>query len=580
MKKQLVICSLSIILGIYFMLCVILLGANQQVRAATTGVFRYVSTLGVDGSNNCTSLLSPCRTIQHAINQSSLGDDILVSSGVYNEHITMVDGVSIYGKGWDFTTIDGGFSSANSVVTFPPGISASTVFSGFKVMGGGEGYASISNPDGGGLKIGGSPSIVNTWIYSCTGNNGGGVYVFGGSPTFNNVPVWNNLAAYGGGFFIGSGNVTLLGNPFEGTNGTVLWNTSVYAGGGFFLGEATVTMIGLRIYGNHADEGGGLFIDQNSNKVALWLNDISANTSDHWGGGMRVWKATNLDFFGNFIGNKVPFVGGNWSSGDGAGISFLQSAGIVHNNWFLGNISANGYGGAASFCYASPNLILSYNWFEGNSANYRDGGALSLYAGADPQIDANTIVSNTASLGGGMDISEAGAVIITNNIIARNHSTNISPEVGGIHIYKSPVQIINNTIASNEGDGVWFDDSNYITIFNNILYHNSYHSLQGDVGSGTDFYSIDYNDYFANTFNAYSGVPAGGHDLQIDPLLNLSGEVFNYYHLQLSSPVKSTGYPGYAPNHDIDNQSRPSGGIVSIGADQVIFPVYLPLVVR
>jgi parallel beta-helix repeat protein len=579
MKKRLLICTFSVTLGILLIFTVFCFGSTQQVIAASTGVTRYVSTSGSDIFNDCTNSVFPCSTIQHAINQSGFGDSIQVASGTYGEHITLKDGVSIYGQGWDYTTIDGGFTLPTSTVYIPSSVSASTVLSGVKVMRGGRGSPGI-NPNGGGLSVYGSASIVNTWVYSCTGEKGGGVYVNGGSPTFNNVPVWSSSGVAGGGFFIeNNAVVTVLGNPLAGTNGTVLMNSAGYDGGGFYLGNATVTLIGLRIYGNSAETGGGLYIGQNPNKITLWLNDISANRTSFAGGGMKVYKATNLDMFGNFIGNKVPLVGGNSSVGDGGGVFFQQSAGSVRNNWFIGNRSDEGYGGAAAFCYSSPNLILSGNWFEGNSA-YMDGGGLSIFGNADPQLDANTIMSNTANWGGGIDISEAGQVKITNNLIARNVSTATSPIVGGIYVFKSPVQIINNTIADNTGDGVWFENSDNIAIVNNLIYGNTDDSIQGDTPYDTTIFTVDYNDMFNNTYNAYNDVSSGAHDLQIDPLIKATGDVFSYYHLRLTSPVNTTGSPAWAPPRDIDNQVRACGGKVSMGADQVPCSVYLPMLNR
>jgi hypothetical protein len=54
-------------------------GASAQAATATT---RYVATTGND-SGNCSSVISPCYTIQYAINQSSSGDTILVAQGTY-----------------------------------------------------------------------------------------------------------------------------------------------------------------------------------------------------------------------------------------------------------------------------------------------------------------------------------------------------------------------------------------------------------------------------------------------------------------------------------------------------------------
>jgi parallel beta-helix repeat protein len=574
------LCTLTVSLGILLSVGWFHYQGVHPVSAAPLGVNRYVATSGSNaGGNTCTNSGNPCRTIQYAINISTNGDNIYVvpqaTPQIFYEYLTMKDGVSVYGQNWDHTIIHGGYTGI-STVYFPSSVSASTVLSGVQVTGGGLGYIGM-NPDGGGLRIYGSPTIVNTWVYSNTGGAGGGVYVNGGLPTFNNVPVWNNRADYGGGFYIvNNAVVTLYGNPFEGTNGTVLTNSAEGGGGGFYIHNASVTMAGLRVYWNSAEQGGGLYIKDTNQKINLWLNDISGNTTSlTGGGGLYINDVTDLDMFANSIGNRISSVSGNISQGDGGGIFFLQSAGNVHSNWFYDN-KANGLGsgGAAAFCYTTTNLVVTGNWIEGNVAQ-GDGGGFSLFGGANPQIDANTIVSNTANQGGGMDLTDSGIAKITNNIIARNIATLIPIEGGGINLEQSPAQIINNTIASNVAYGIRFVQSNGIVIVNNILYRNVI-AIDGDVASnGTTSYALDYNDFFDNSTN---GIPAGAHDLHLEPVIKATGDMFQYYHLHILSPLKTTGSTAWAPDHDIDNQARPSGG-VSMGADQLP-EIFLPLILR
>jgi len=287
----------------------------QSVAAATL----CVNTTGAGG----------CYTeIQAAIDAASQGDVITVDAGTYNEHITMTNGVSIYGQGWLSTTIDGGYSMAQATVYIPPGVSASTVLSGVQITGGGTGDPTTSGQDGGGIAIWwASPSIVNTWVYSSTATNGGGVFVRGGSPTFDNVPVWFNRANQrGGGFYLDGGAVvTITGNLFEGTNGTVWLNSAEWDGGGFYMTGVTTTLTGLRVNGNTAPYGGGVYIYSTSNRVRLLLNDISFNsatTIGTGGAGIRADSATNLEIVGNAIN-------GNTATGSGGGAAFGQSAGLV-----------------------------------------------------------------------------------------------------------------------------------------------------------------------------------------------------------------------------------------------------------
>src|SRR5512139_2560350 len=172
--------------------------------------------------------------LQDAIDAASFGTVIDVDAGTYTEHITMRDGISIYGRGWSTTTIHGGYSGPTPTI-YMSSIGAGTVLSGVQVTGGGTGVVTTSLQDGGCIAIWyAAPRIINTWVQGCTARNGGGVFARNSSPTFDNVPAWSNQAQQrGGGFYIdGTGQVTVTDSSFfAGTNGTVWLNTDSWYGG-------------------------------------------------------------------------------------------------------------------------------------------------------------------------------------------------------------------------------------------------------------------------------------------------------------------------------------------------------------
>jgi hypothetical protein len=505
-------------------------------------------------------------SIQAAINAANYGDLINVAVGVYHERITMKNEVSIHGQGWLSTTIHGDYSAAEPTVNISAGVSASTVLSGVQITGGGNGS---TTGDGGGIAIWyASPSIVNTSVYSCTAERGGGVMVFGGAPSFNNVLIWNNRAQYGGGLYLDYAVVNMAGD-FTDFNGTIWFNSATHNGGGIFTREVTATLSGLRVWWNSADQGGGVYIIANPHRTTFTLNDISGNSAKSEGGGLGIYGgAGQLEIIGNLIRENTATYGGG-------GVVFGDAAGLFQWNIVNGNRAGSSGGGVLLFS-ASPGLTLGGNWFEANSAG--QGGGLYLQTGAAPRVEANTIVSNTASLGGGFFLQQAGPAMIVNNIVARNVAT--APlATGGIQINESPARIINNTLAENKNDGVWFTAAGGVVVVNNIIY--------GHTGDGieryndTASYTVGYNDLFGNG-RAYVGLPPGAHDLALNPQFVAAGsDLGAYYHIQATSPVSATGEVAWAPPLDIDGEVRNSDGKVSMGADELpVYPIYLPLIWR
>lgn len=521
-------------------------------------------------------------SIQAAINDSLYGDNIDVWSGTYTEHVTMTNGVSIYGQGSLSTTINGNFSAPRPVVFFPSGIDAKTVLSGVQVTHGGTGDPNnFLEPDGGGIAIiQSSPQIINSWAYSNTGHSGGGVAVMGGSPTFVNVPAWNNRAVWGGGFFIrGDGNpidnssVTMTGNPAEVGNGTVFWD-SADNGGGIYIDEytygVTVTISGLRMWWNTAFGGAGLYIHGGPRRITLQANDISANGAiEGSGGGIYADAASNLQISNNAIDL-------NSATGNGGGVFWYRSFGLLQNNLLFGNQGTNvsSNGGGAYVIDSSTQMTINGNWFEANSTGELGaGGGLCITNDATALINANVFLTNTAYSGGAVHVDWGHAVTLTNNIAA--HNVVSANQTGGFRLWSVPSQpyrIVNNTIAQNLGDGVNFQYTDGIVIFNNIVYGNQGYGIHRADAST---YDADYNDLFGNSV---PGV-CGPHCLSIDPAFIGSGNMLNYYHLKPTSPVYNTGSLGYAPPFDIDSEARVV--CASMGADQIgCNRLFLPLIVK
>lgn len=506
--------------------------------------------------------------IQDAIDNGIPGDTILVSAGTYTEHITMTNGISIYGEGFDNTVINGNHTSAQSTVYIEPGVSASTILSGVHVIGGGasEITGSVSaNLFGGGIGIWyASPTIINTWVSNNTARQGGGIYVNRGAPTFENVPVWWNVAERGGGIYVDSATVTMTGvltdNVLD-TNGTVWWNTATIEGGGIYLQNATGTINGLRVWWNEADtqastSGGGIYVYGNS-PIAIQGNWIGGNSS-RAGGGFSSYAATNLKIMDNlFLENSAEQNGG--------GLRFIDSSGLLENNLIISNTINGDFGGGAYVLGSTGEMTIQKNLFQGNQK-----APVGIDNGGKALINANTFVNNEGNIASGIRLYQSGAVTVTNNILAQNQAN------FGAAVYvseSSPVRLINNTVTENDGEGIYFDNAPNIVIVNNIVYNNTDNGLAKNPADSS-VYTLDYNDVYDNKGSGpdyAGGLTPGAHDVAIDPLFVATGNnITAYYHLQPSSPVNSNGSTTWAPTTDIDEQVRLSDGTVSIGADEYV----------
>jgi Zn-dependent metalloprotease len=287
-----------------------------------TGVVWYVADTGSD-LNSCASELTPCATINTAIEKAEIGDTIKVATGTYlgsgTEVVNIPKSITLSG-GWDasFTSqigtsiIDGqgarrGVYSAGD----PVSIDSFTIQNGFHSTQGGGLYNS------GTLIL--SKSVINGNVSQWMG---GGIYNYG-TMTINNTEIRANTIGQvgysggggGGGIFNGSHTLTLnnsivIGNmilgSFEGagihvfTTGTVNLNNSTIinnsGGSGIYISGGTVNINNGTISGNQF------------NGFTNWNGSITlSNTIVAENGGTSdcssIGTVTSLGF--NLIGNPT-----------------------------------------------------------------------------------------------------------------------------------------------------------------------------------------------------------------------------------------------------------------------------------
>lgn len=278
---------------------------------------------------------------------------------------------------------------------------------------------------------------------------GGGVYVLTASAVIRNNLISNSTASWGGGLFLQASPAIVSGN-------TVSSNTASLHGGGLclFLSSATLDM--NSIHANVASgEGGALYLF--SGAAAIHNNLISHNTA--YGGGGLYLLSDHATVEGNSIDSNTAWAGG------GANLYF--SGARFQRNSITSNTS--GHLGRGVFIDAS-HARLDGNLVSGNTASYGGGGA-ALYACSGPNVlSENTIVSNTAGVGGGLIMNSCLATI-KNNTISNNEA--LIDDGGGMTLFHSSTLIEGNSIISNTalqyGGGVSLKHGASTSLINNVI---------------------------------------------------------------------------------------------------------------
>ena len=202
------------------------------------------------------------------------------------------------------------------------------------------------------------------------------------------------------------------------------------------------------LFGNPNCYGGGVFVDRSSLNISGSSSFI--NNSAENGGGVYVQKNSNVNMSENtmFIGN-LAINGGGVHAGSNSNVK------IMGNTTFSGNSASKGGGGV----YEDSDCILNIDenaTFRGNSAKF--GGGVYAHSDTNASISGNsTLIGNTASYGGGVYTGSNSILLNSGNTIFINNSATICG--GGIHVDSNSIVSIsenttfNGNLAINGGNG-------------------------------------------------------------------------------------------------------------------------------
>ena len=390
------------------------------------------------------------------------------------------------------------------------------------------------------------------------------------------------------------------------------------------IGGGVITLTGLTLTGGYAEEGGGLYVENDfAQAITLTLQDnaIISNTAGYRGGGLDV-RSSSIRATGNVIANNraaADFGGGggislmvdpasfydisgnmiahNHTAGTGGGIEFVggfADEAQVDGNEIMSNTALFGGG---LFAYTIDSLRLSKNHIHHNRS--QQGGGIGFLSSFNISLESNLIHDNVVTAGdpdnffvngegGGLAIDFVAPLTMTNNVIIGNQA--ISGDGVSINI-DSDVRMFHNTLARNQGSAIQVLGARQpgqhcytftfictrVTMSNTVIVSHAVGisvtglaiSVQAD---GVLWHQTPITTAVFTTTNTVIEI---NHFYWGDPLFAPDG-----YHLLPGSAAVDRGV-ATAVTRDIDNQLRLQGTAPDLGADELLPPtnhkIYLPI---
>ncbi len=401
-------------------------------------------------------------------------------------------------------------------------------------------------------------------------------------------------------------------------NSTITNNVALNDGGGIFNENGIVTINNSVIQNNHSyDDGGGIASEDGN--ITITESDILNNSSDESGGGFNAYatmiRLESTIFSNNQAGNDGAGLNGEYSQiiitdsifsnnqaiDDGGGLLNNHGSATIDNSAFISNSTGDKGGGFYNRSF-DARAALNNTTFMSNTA--REGAGIRNFVG-DIALNSMTIMSNVASdEGGGLENLD-GSVFINNSTFAHNEAFNngggINSEINSIseqvHIQNSTLSANSSNLITGTGGGCNLEDGIAI-LTNTTTYSNSAgiggglavisgtinltNNLIGGSLSGGDCVISDTLGVNTNNLiedNSCSSTISG--DAKVGPLAHNGGNTLTHALLTDSLAINA-GDNSSCPNTDQRGRLRltSDGGICDIGAYEISYPIFLPVIVK
>jgi len=336
---------------------------------------------------------------------------------------------------------------------------------------------------------------------------------------------------------------------------------------------------------------GTYFEDVNFLTKKITLQSSDPNNSDIVE--ETIIQGSGDDYAVTFYNNEDSILSGFTIVNDSDGILCDSSSPAIYNS-IIENCYLNGlycdnstslaiYNSIIKNCFDYGLYCLNDSTVEVTNCKISGNTKSGVYCSNSDLIVHSSIVENNGDKGIYNESSGSYLASITNNIIRGNYKYGINSYTGndseieilnnwiyengnewdiggdGIHIQNAvPDAIIrNNTIADNNGYGLYSIDGDDVTVRNCIIWGNDDGSLN------------DYEEFDNITYSCIEGGFDGGtHNIDSDPCF--VDDSNDNYHISFYSPCKDTGDSNDIPDEetDIDGEARIQYGEVDRGGDE------------
>jgi nitrous oxidase accessory protein NosD len=362
---------------------------------------------------------------------------------------------------------------------------------------------------------------------------------------------------------------------------TVLVSPGTYRENVDFKGKA-ITVVSSQGATTTVIDGGGVgpvanFSNGESRSSVLQgftlQHGTTPGSSAYEGGGVHISGASP-----SILGNVITGNGGC----SGMGISVAFASPLIQGNTISNNLqnSCSGGQGGGIYVRGAGSAQILHNTITGNRAD--SGGGIALFAAGSPAVEDNNVSGNSAGSGGGLYAVNQSDAIVVQNIFAGNTAST------GAGLYISPPSgtqgptLTNNTIAGNNGTGLWvggFDDR--MVIENTLLVApTGYAALLCDTTYEQTPPTFVTDDIYNGSNTAVQGPclsrTASTGDLAVDP--HFVSPANADYHLANGSPAIDAGTNPAPdlPATDLDGNPRIVNGIVDLGVYEHVAPATAP----